>query len=168
MPPSRLSSKQLRLSWESIRTHSGKNLVSSFSVCTPILISFTHLFSVVLWGSLGLSSEVLCVSLLCSLLMFVGAFFVTVTIAGYKYGTQSQQHDPNQWPMPPNGRRSQCNVIFEIALPGVISAATEACYDDIASNGRPVPFPQHVISKERPRKLKKKHWRLRAVPGVRA
>ena len=68
------------------------------------------------------------------------------TDAGYKYETQSQQHDPIQWPVPLNGRRSQCNVTFEIALPGVISAVTEARYDDIASNGRPVPFPQQALS----------------------
>ena len=65
---------------------------------------------------------------------------------------QSQQHDPNQWPVPPNGRRSQCNVTFEIALPGVISAMTEARYDHIASDGRPVPFPQKAVSEIRHRK----------------
>ena len=88
--------------------------------------------------------------------MFFGAFFVTVTIAGYKYETQSQQHDPNQWPVPPNGRRSQCNVTFEIALPGVISAMTEARYDHIASDGRPVPFPQKAVSEIRRRKAAEK------------
>ena len=88
--------------------------------------------------------------------------------AGYKYETQSQQHDPNQWPVPFNGRRSQCNVTFEIALPGVISAMPEARYDHIASDGRPVPFPQKAVSKIRRRTVEKKHRMLRAVPGVRA
>ena len=81
--------------------------------------------------------------------MFFGAFFVTVTIAGNKYETQSQQHDPNQWPMPPHGRRSQCNVAFEIALLGIISPIAEVRYNHIASDGRGVPFPQHVLFKVR-------------------
>ena len=58
--------------------------------------------------------------------------------------------------MPPNGRRSQCNVTFEIALPGVISAMTEARYDHIASDGRPVPFPQKAVSEIRRRKAAEK------------
>ena len=43
-------------------------------------------------------------------------------------------------------------MTFEIALPGVISAVTEARYDHIASNERPVPFPQQVLPKVRQRK----------------
>ena len=51
------------------------------------------------------------------LILFV-AFFVTVTIAGCKYETASQQHDPTDWLVPSNGRRCHCMISFEIALPG--------------------------------------------------
>ena len=95
-------------------------------------------------------------------LRFFGAFFVTVTIAGYKYETASQQRDPNDFSVPSNGRRSKCMITFEIALPGVISAMTEARYNDIASNGRSVPFPQQVLSK-----VRKKRAREKAVEAAR-
>ena len=81
-------------------------------------------------------------------LMFFGALFVTVTIAGYKYETQSQQHDPKEWSVSASGRRSQCMISFEIALPGSISTIAEKCYDNIAAHVRGVPFPQHVFSKK--------------------
>ena len=74
--------------------------------------------------------------------MFFGAFFVTVTIAGYKYETHSQQHDPKDWSVSASSRLSYCMISFEIALPGIMSTITEVCYDNIASLGRGVPFPQ--------------------------
>ena len=77
-------------------------------------------------------------------LTFFGAFFVTVTIAGCKYETASQQRDPNEWAIPTDGRRSRCMITFEIALPNIISAISEVRYDDIASNERGVPFPQKI------------------------
>ena len=70
--------------------------------------------------------------------------------------------------MPLNGRRSQCNVTFEIALPGMISTITEVRYDNIASDGRGVPFPQHVLSKVKQKQPKEKALELRALQGVRA
>ena len=74
--------------------------------------------------------------------MFFGAFFVTVKIAGYKYETHSQQHDPKDWSVPSNGRRSQCTITFEIALQGIISTITEVCYNHIASDGRGMSDPK--------------------------
>ena len=81
--------------------------------------------------------------------MLFGTFFVTVTIAGCKYESVSQKHDPKEWSVPADGRRSHCMITFEIVVPGIISTIAEVRYDDIASNGRGVPFPQHVLSKVR-------------------
>ena len=60
-------------------------------------------------------------------------------------------------------------ITFEIALPGVISVMTEARHDDIASNGRPVPYPQKAVSKIRQRKAKGKALeaaRSAGCPGI--
>ena len=71
---------------------------------------------------------------------FSGAFF-----AGYKYELASQHRDPEQWVVPSDGRRSHCNVTFEISFVGAMSVLTEVRYSDIQDK-RPVPFPVQLLS----------------------
>ena len=73
-------------------------------------------------------------------LWFFGAFF-----AGYKYESASQHRDPEQWVVPSDGRRSHCNVTFEIGFVGGMSVLTEVRYNDIKAK-RPVPFPVQLLS----------------------
>ena len=47
-------------------------------------------------------------------------------------------------------------ISFEIVLRDIISTIAEVRYDDLASNGRGVPFPQHVLSKVRQKQTEEK------------
>ena len=81
---------------------------------------------------------------------------VTVTIAGYKYATESRKHDPKEWSVAARGWRSRCVLSFEVVLPGIMSTLTEVFYDDIASKERVAQFPQNGLSKVRRHKAKQK------------
>ena len=83
-------------------------------------------------------------------LKFFGAFF-----AGYKYESASQHRDPEQWVVPSDGRRSHCNVTFEIGFVGGMSVLTEVRYNHIQDK-RPVPFPVQLLSALRRQKAHQK------------
>ena len=74
----------------------------------------------------------------------------------YTHETASQQHDPQDWTVPSDGRCSHCKVTFEIGFVGGMSVSTEASFNDIVSKGRFIQLPQQFLTRLRKRKAEAK------------
>ena len=65
--------------------------------------------------------------------------FGLVVHCTYKHETASQQHDPQNWTVPSNGRRSRCMITFDVALGNLTSTQCQVRCLDI---GRGVALPK--------------------------